>query len=250
MRENKEPITVYWSPAQFLLDQESWNFVYQEPRSVSKDFYDNLHKNTDSSRCPAARFFYHNIFSINSTIEDKFTFPPGLLEDMYYSDDIHVRLPVNSNVAIEKTRQNEMRGHVNLSYNLAWFFFSEEEGLTMRFSAPYFPASSPMKGAKLASGAFDIGSWLRPVNLEYYVPIDVDEFVLEEDQPMAFVEFETDRPVILKRFNMDNRLANIVSEIVESDRYGFLRNLKDRYKLFKKTRMREIILAEIKKNLI
>ena len=249
MREKKEPITVYWAPAQFLLDQESWNFVYQEPTSVSKEFYDSLHRDTDSSKCPAARFFYYNTYSINSTVEDKFTFPPGLLQDLYYSDEIHVRLPVNSNVSIEKTRQNEMQGHVNLSYNLVWFFFSEED-LTMRFSAPYFPASSPMKGARLASGSFDIGKWLRPVNLEYYVPLDVEEFVVEEDQPLAFVEFDTDRPIVLKRFNMDNRLANIVTEVVESDRYSFLRNLKDRYKLFQKTKMRDVILAEIKKNLV
>lgn len=249
MREKKEPITVYWSPAQFLLEQESWNFVYQEPKSVSKDFYDNLHKNTDSSRCPAARFFYHNVFSINSTIEDKFSFPHGLLEDLYHSDEIHVRLPVNSNVAIEKTRQNEMMDHVNLTYNLAWFFFSEEE-LTMKFSAPYFPASSPMKNARLASGSFDIGRWLRPVNLEYYVPTDVEEFIVEEDQPLAFVEFDTERPIILKRFNMNTRLANVVNEIVESDRYDFLRNLQDRYRLFTKTKMRDIILSEIRENLV
>lgn len=249
MRENKEPIHVYWSPAQFLLDQESWNFVYQEPKSVSKDFYDNLNKNTDSSRCPAARFFYRNVYSINSTIEDKFEFPPGMLEELYYSDDIHIRLPVQSNVAIERTRYNEMQGHLNLSYNLGWFFFAEED-LTMKFSAPYFPASSPMKNARLASGSFDIGKWLRPVNLEYYVPLDVTEFVLEEDQPMAFVEFDTDRPIILERFTMNQRLANIVTEIVESDRYSFLRNLQNRYKLFQKTKMRDIILAEIKDNLV
>ena len=142
-----------------------------------------------------------------------------------------------------------MIDHVNLSYNLAWFFFSEED-LTMRFSAPYFPASSPMKGARLASGSFDIGKWLRPVNLEYYVPLDVTEFSVEEDQPLAFVEFDTDRPVVLQRFNLNQRLANIVGEIVESDRYGFLRSLQDRYNLFKKTRMRDIIIAEIKKNLV
>ena len=249
MREKKEPITVYWAPAQFLLDNESWNFVYQEPKSVSKDFYDNLHKGTDSSRCPAARFFYHNTFSINSVIEDKFRFPQGMLYDLYNTDEIHMRLPVDTNVAIEKTRQNEMIDHVNLSYNLAWFFFSEED-LMMRFSAPYFPASSPMKGARLASGSFDIGKWLRPVNLEYYVPLDVTEFSVEEDQPLAFVEFDTDRPVVLQRFNLNQRLANIVGEIVESDRYGFLRSLQDRYNLFKKTRMRDIIIAEIKKNLV
>jgi hypothetical protein len=249
MREKKEPITVYWAPAQFLLDNESWNFVYQEPQSVSKGFYSSLHRDTDSSKCPAARFFYHNVFSINSVIEDKFDFPQGLLQDLYNTDEIHVRLPVHSNVMIQKTRQNEMTDHVNLTYNLAWFFFSEEE-LTMKFSAPYFPASSPMKNARLASGSFDIGRWLRPVNLEYYVPIDAPGFSVEEDQPLAFVEFDTDRPIVLQRFNMDQRLANITTEIVESDRYSFLRNLQDRYNLFTKTRMRDVILSEIKKNLV
>lgn len=249
MREKKEPLTVYWSPAQFIPEEESWNFLYQEPQSVSKKFYDLLYNNSSSTKCPAARFFFRNTYSLNSTIENSFEFPYGLLYDVYEDPGMHYDLPVDSAVKIGKSRENQMEGYVNLEYNHSWFFFCEED-LEIRYSAPYFPATSPIEGAMLASGSFNISRWFRPVNLEYYVPVDARSFHLKEDQPLAFVEFDTDRPIEFKRFMLNNKIAKMTTEIVQSDRYSFLNNLKSRYKLFTKTGMREILLSEIKQNLL
>jgi len=247
MRE--KPITVYWAPAQFVADEESWNFLYQEPKSISDKFFSSLYNGSASLKCPASRFFFKNVFSLNSTITNQFDFPDGLLEDVYYDNGMHYDLPVDSNVKLGKSRENQMEGYVNLEYNHSWFFFSEED-LTMRYSAPYYPAMSPVEGAMLASGSFNIGRWFRPVNLEYYVPVDARGFSVKEDDPLAFIQFETDRPVEFKRFILNNKIAKLTTEIVQSDRYGFLKNLVDRYNLFTKTNMRELLLREIKDNLL
>jgi hypothetical protein len=162
---------------------------------------------------------------------------------------MHFDLPVDSHVRIGKSRQNQMEGYVNLEYNMSWFFFAEED-LTMRYSAPYFPAHSPIEGAMLASGSFNIGKWFRPVNLEYYVPVEETMFSFKEDQPMAFVQFETERPIIFKRFILNQKIAKLTTEIVGSDKFGFLNNLKDRYKLFAKSSMREVLMSEIKSNVV
>lgn len=247
MRE--KPINVYWCPGQFVADDESWNFLYQDPQSVSEKFFSDLYNGSSSTKCPASRFFFQNIFSLNSTIDNEFYFPQGVLYDAYNRDDMHFPLSVESQVRIGKSRENQMDGYVNLEYNLSWFFFSDED-LTMRYSAPYFPAKSPIEGAMLASGSFNIGRWFRPVNLEYYVPLDAKKFSVLEDEPLAFVHFETDRPVVLHRFEMTKKLSHVVNEIVESDRYRFLRNLTNRYNLFTKSRMRDIILKEIQDSLL
>src|SRR5210317_563730 len=204
MRENKEPIVVYWSPAQFIPEQESHNLLYQEPQPIMDKFFSLLYKGSSSTQCPAARFFFHNTFSLNSTIRNEFKIPKHVIEDAYYTDDMHFDLPVDSHVRIGKSRQNQMEGYVNLEYNMSWFFFAEED-LTMRYSAPYFPAHSPIEGAMLASGSFNIGKWFRPVNLEYYVPVEETMFSFKEDQPMAFVQFETERPIIFKRFILNQK---------------------------------------------
>lgn len=247
--KNREPITVYWSPGQFILDTTSYNLLYQEPQSVADKFYGNMFNGASSLKCPAARFFFHNTFSLNSTIRNEFYFPQGLLEDIYYDEGMHYDLPVDSSVRVAKSRENQMEGYVNIEYHHSWFFFAEED-LEMSFTAPYFPAKSPMEDALLASGSFNIGSWLRPLNLEYYVPLHTRKFSVEQDDPLAFINFDTERPIIFKRFMLSQKLANVVTEIVESDRYSFLNNLLSRYKLFKKAKMRDVILSEIKENLI
>lgn len=246
---DRQPLVVYWSPGQFILDTTSYNLLYQEPESVADKFYGQMFKGAASLKCPAARFFFHNTFSLNSTIDNEFYFPQGLLEDIYFDEGMHYDLPVESSVRVAKSRENQMEGYVNIEYHHSWFFFCEED-LEMSFTAPYFPAKSPIEDALLASGSFNIGSWLRPLNLEYYVPLGARKFSIQQDEPLAFVKFDTDRPIVFKRFVLTKKLANIVTEIVESDRYRFLNNLLKRYNLFKKSRMKELILSEIRQNLV
>jgi len=246
---NKKPIIVYWAPAAFSPEQESWNSLYQEPSSVSKDFYHLLQKGSSSLKCPAAKDFLHNVFSLDSTITNTFEFPDNLLKKAYQSNEPRFQLDVDSLVAILKVRENQINNYINLKYNMSWLFFAKED-LNMRYSAPYFPATNPIKDSVFAGGVFNIGKWFRPLNLEYYVPVTAKSFRVKEGEPLAFMEFETDRPIVFKRFIMNNKIAEMANESTLTSGFEMFKNLNQRYSFFSKTGMRDVILSEIEKNLV
>ncbi len=100
-------------------------------------------------------------------------------------------------------------------------------------------------------GEFDIGSWYRTFNLDYHIPLDTKEMVFNQNDPLFYIEFKTDKKVILKRYMQSDTLFNIGREMVNSpSNYGRFKSLKEKYLMSKKAKMPEIILSEINKNLI
>jgi hypothetical protein len=74
---------------------------------------------------------------------------------------------------------------------------------------------------------------------------------LKEDEPLFYVEFLTDRPIILKRFVTTAKLMDYATACSTSP-FKIEKNvpLISRYKRFKSARMNSLVLNEIKKNLI
>ena len=61
----------------------------------------------------------------------------------------------------------------------------------------------------------------------------------------------TDKKIILKRYVMNDYLEELSKECVDFwTRFGSNIKLIDKYKMFEQSKMREIILKEIKNNLI
>ena len=76
-------------------------------------------------------------------------------------------------------------------------------------------------------------------------------FEIKENEPLFYVEFKTDRPIILKRFNMNNQLDKIArGSVFSSNLFGKGQTLLSRYVKFNNSGLRDKILKEIKNNLI
>lgn len=246
----RDEIIVYWSPSNFYLDRESWNMLYPDPENLYNSIVQKAKKDSTIHKCPALRDLNKNIYSFHSAVDDIIDFPDGLLlqVDNVFGD--RQPLPLNSKVSLKKTRQSQHDGYVNLSYNMTWVMFAEEP-LIAKFTAPYYPSTTPVPGAMLASGKFDIGQWFRNMNLDYQVPLDAKRFEMHKGDPMFFVEFETDKKVVLKRFTMNSVLSSVLDDVSHSvDRYGKRMTLQERYQMFKQSRSRDIVLREIKTNLL
>jgi hypothetical protein len=245
-----DTITVYWTPV--VNTPGSWNLLYREPTLVLDDLLAIRNKEKQGSffACPATSAIFNNLYVVKSNIEDKFDFPEGFLEAL---PDKDVRTPlqqIDSKVGLHRNRESSFRGYKNIEYNMGWAFFADEP-LLAKFTAPYMPTHSPTTGSILASGEFDIGQWMRPWHLDYFIPNEAGGMEFNVDDPLFYVEFKTDKRIEFKRFNRTTKIDEMMIEAVQSpSRYGFRKTLSQRYEMAKKANIRNLILSEIKNNLV
>lgn len=246
-----DTITVYWTP--IVNNTGSWNMLYREPTLVVDDLLEIRNKEKQGSffACPAGSAIFNNLYVVKSNLDDTFSFPEGFLDSL--SDTSDNRIPLHqlgSKVGIHRNRATSLNGYKNLEYNMGWAFFADEP-LLAKFTAPYMPTHSPTPGAILASGEFDIGQWLRPWHLDYFIPNQAGGMKFKIDDPLFYIEFKTDKKIIFKRFNRSPRIDDIMIESVQSpSRYGSRKTLSQRYSMAKKAKMQDIILNEIKNNIV
>lgn len=245
---NNKEITVYWSPSPYLSDQESWSLPYSEPVSVLNELRSKQNKDKGYDNmfsCPAISPMFKNIFTIKHPFGDVINIP-----DMDFNVSEKQYINSGSILAVYVPRKTSLEGYVNIQYNMAWLFFADEP-VVARFTAPYMPVSTPAAGSILAAGEFDIGSWYRPFNLDYHVPNNIKKLVFEKNQALYNIEIKTDKPVVFKRYSISSKLQNLAIEMSQSPvRYGKFIPLSEKYETFKKSKIREQILTEIKKNLV
>ena len=258
MAEQLQPITVYWSTSSFSQKEESWSFLYREPKSLLSTTRELRPKDARPMlmfSCPATIDYMSNVFVFSSAINDTVVIPEGTLEKSNERTEETYRtsipLFIGDKIKVESARQSSLDGYANITYNMSWVLFASEP-LIAKFTAPYYPQTAPCTGAMLSTGKFDIGSWYRPFVLDYHIPLTTKELVFKENDALFYVEFETDRPIIFKRFIETPELNSIQNESVYTYKnvFGKFRPLKKRYEDSRRAKIPQIVLSEIQKNVV
>ena len=154
----------------------------------------------------------------------------------------------DSQVKITMPHAPSLTNQLLVCYNLQHIFFAEEPVL-MRLTSPWFHKSPHMQYGSLIPGNYDIGRWFRPINFEYNLWDGGTKLEIEAGEPLAYIEFGTDRKIVLKRFEATEKLHTIGGEIIHA-RSKRWKTLASRYELFDRSPMRKIILKEITENLL
>lgn len=77
------------------------------------------------------------------------------------------------------------------------------------------------------------------------------DLILKEDEPLFYFEAATEREVILKRFEINDKLMRYLDGCVQAPvKFGKYLPLQERYKRFMNSRMNELVIKEIKENLV
>lgn len=251
-----DTITVYWSPATYLLDQkESWSQLYAEPQSLFKQLRDKQHKDSGFNNlfaCPATKPILEKTFVVSVNHGSTVELPTDYLQTIAYTDskDEIINVTGNRPLIVKKARASSLTGYSNLVYNMQWLFFADEP-LIMRQTPPYMPPHSVGEGVILASGEYDIGQWFRALNLDYHVPFTTSTLTFASGDPLMYLEFKTSKKIIFKRFNVNQPLFALAVESASSaTRYSPFKSLNERYAIAKRSLLREQVLFEIKKSLI
>jgi hypothetical protein len=263
MKNSKEPLVIYWAPAAYESDLDSWSLLYPAPVSLSSEVNslrspeklggDNLYA------CPAHRDTTNNIFVFKNAVENIINFPEGFLkaaaEEMskspnYVTNSIPFGSELQSRVYLNVLRKSSFDGYANVLYNMAWLFVAEDPVIA-KFTPPYYPHSAPADGAMLSIGQFDIGQWFRSFQLDYHIPLSTDKLSFYEEDPLFYMQVLTDRPVVFKRFMRTTKIANLHLELgAASVRYGLFRPLTEKYAMAKNAKVKEQLMHEIKQNLV
>jgi hypothetical protein len=252
----KTPIVVYWAPMHY--EDSKFLQYYSKPEKVILDLTkqrnkENIqYKNPGIFACPSFQDIFKNIYQVKSTIDTEFKLPSFLWQKKQSSkEEMAEMFPVKSQFAAFRLRPSSFDGYQNMIYDMNWIFFSEEP-LIMRITPPWFPHVSPCDGAVLSSGEYDIGQWFRQVGLDYHIPNNTNIFKISKDDPLMYIEFKTDRPIILKQFKLRNSMKETQKEYIVEFRknHGSNKPLLFRYKEMNNNGVNKKVLKQIKENII
>jgi len=192
------------------------------------------------AKCPSWREYYANTFVVRAPID--FTL---------YSDG-----QGNMGINTELDEPWRSRAFQHLTKNLHQLllpdvFFSDKP-MKIEQIRPVLVGSEVHNHIEMIQGSFDIGRWFRAMAFGFRVKENEQTVIqINRNEPLYFIRFITDKPVVLKRFNMTPKLLDILENVfmVKNSQATFYTKMENYYRLFEERRLRKTILSEIKNNL-
>lgn len=251
----KDTATVYWSPF-WDKDSSNWDLLYPKPKTLFSSIKDHSTKSNDNIvglqklpilSCPAVSEKYKKIAVFESPMSCSYKYDfSNFLEDGNFKIDPQTK----QYLAYRVDRQPVIDYGPSIVFSLAYSFFAEES-LNAYFTPPMFHPPKYIKNGSVIPAEFNIGRWFRPFNFEVQMWEQSGNFILQEKEPLFYVDFKTNKKVILKRFKMTDNLYDAAKACIDSsDLFGKGQTLEYRYEKFEDTDMRNIILSEIKNNIV
>ena len=239
-----KPINVYYSPTNQGDPNKDWRLLYYTPERL----FDRLKKRYTKEEnsffsCPASQNVLKNTFVLINSMKSSYIFNN---ENTNGNVILDKSTGINAMVMHKPSIENEKLFVVS---NF-WVFFTEEDSLEMTVTSPFFEKTNYMKYGALVPAKFDIGKWFRNISLEFNLWAGVNEFYLEDEEPIVYLTFNTNRRVNLIRFNMTPDLDKIIESTGASTRWEPKVSLPWRYNRFKKSNMKDIVMKEIKNNIV
>lgn len=140
-----------------------------------------------------------------------------------------------------------LKNRYRVEYDYSWAFFCEESVL-MQVTPPYMHNTSDKEGGMISSGSMDISRWFRHINLTYILWEGKDTLTVTEGDPAIYLQFFTDKKIVLKQFECTPEVLSMARQVVNSSSFSHLEPLKDRYLRFTRSNRHKRLLNLIKQN--
>lgn len=148
-----------------------------------------------------------------------------------------------------KERGQTMDNAFNVDFDYEIHIFCEES-VEVSVTPPYLHQSSIPKYGFVSSAKWDISSWFRPVVILFQLWPNVKKLHIKQGEPLLYMSFNTDRPIIFKQFRQTRTVTDIASACLNhKGMFAFL-PLKVMYDKFIRQGLRDDLLKEIKNNII
>ena len=251
MKKDKDDdfITVYWAPAlSYEVEAHNeFNMMYAEPENMFSYLKSKKSKFDQSKSilvCPAFKEKMQKTFFFKNSVECNF---------LYRTDDsgeVYIEDQKSFPQGVQCIRQPALSFGPTIVVNLPYIFFSDSD-LETSFSQPTFHPQGYSRYGSVIPGKFNIGSWFRPYFIEMQMWNNQGELIIKENEPIFYVEFLTDKKIKLVRFKYTKKLFTYSQHCVDAPpTFGLNLPLIKRYQKFKESRMSDLILKEIKENIV
>jgi len=238
-------INVYWAPFYSKHPADpSLDIYYGKLEHGRKEFMDNLNDdlgfNDNFLNCPSFNDLFKNIV-LFSNMSDAYA--------RVVNGQVIVKEADHDQIQFNVIRRNTLKNRVLVSYQMSWILFADKP-LKMSTSSPYLHENVHTSYGHIIPGMFDIGSWFRPINLEYSLNENNDEIFIPAGDPLIYLHFHTDEKIQFHRFEMDHNLQKIALSVLRTRTMGNFSPLRKAYKYFNDTHLKGLILKNIRHNLL
>ena len=250
MTESNE-VNVYWAPAISVgvMKDEPWvttggEMLYQSPKSLHSELMNEKNPNrgpTTFLSCPAA------VSTFSKTIVFKNN--RACTYDYDLTDERNLKIAPKEERFLNCTvrRPPALNKKPTIEFQLRWVFFSDEP-LSMSITPPMFHPPKYTRYATPVPGQYDIGRWFRPFVFELQTWEPKGKLSFENDEPLFYATFNTDKKVNVRRFVYSDKLVEYAYQCTTY--YTNEKSMEKRYDLFESASMNHLVLQEIKKNLV
>lgn len=232
--------TVYWSSAYQTNPEFNTSILYVDPNSLLAEW--NTKRDKDARpkgymNCPAVTDMAARTLVFRSNNDFGVSINDDKSLEKYNMDWV---------MEHEPTLENQY----TITADMSWYFFSDDPEMQMTITAPYHTRTQHLQYGHIMGGRFNIGSWFRPVNLEFELWEDVSEFHVKETEAFMYANFHTDDKVVFKRFEINEKLYSYAGAMSNTNLWSPRKKLIQRYAQFGKTSLRSKILGEIENCLV
>lgn len=237
-------ITVYYASPDNLQETQDWSILYKEPKSINNYLTRNVNKNRNKDvnnraymSCTAFQRITNNLFVIENPMSSSYLF------------DNTIESTSKNSLSVMIKREPQLNNQILFEYDYPIIFFAEES-LEIQYTPPYFLQAPHLQYGAVTPGQYNIGKWFRPIQTEINLWDDIKEFKIKENEPLAFVNFLTDKKINFKLFHMSPELAKIMTVCATASTWETNIPLRKRYKRFHESKMLQKTLQLIKQNLV
>lgn len=196
----------------------------------------------DFLKCPAVIGSIRNTYAVLSPIDLDIVWDGQSIHTKNYDQDFF-----NKFVFI----RDSTKGYMSMSLSLLVFF--AESSVNMRYMTASYSKTDFLKKTTLITGEYNIGDWFRPVDIGFIIN-EPSTVSIKKGDPLFYVKFDTDSNIVLKRFFHDSSLEEIIQDCVRikyyTQNWPIVNYLNTIYKLFRESKIKNLILKRIKANLM
>jgi hypothetical protein len=237
---NKSTI-VYWAYAPVPEKNTYISMMLKNPIPLFKTLPERSSVNARENyiNCRGLPNLYKNTFLVTSPIDAD-------ISVNYTNDNTHF-WGTGTDFFIGRPRPFKNMNSVDLDFS--YIFFSEES-LELSQIPAFLHKTTFSENAFIASGSFDISKWFRPIFPSFIFWENSSNLVLKKDDPLYYLDFKTNKNVILKQFDFTKDIYEIMSGCISYRNNNPLKTLNYLYDRFLESKRNEKLIKLIKQNIL
>jgi hypothetical protein len=237
---------VYWSVTK---PSEDIYLGLDEPKPVIADFKETANllpfkqTRSDFTRCPSVIDYSKNMFSIKS---------PTNIGFVWDGNEVHFDDSIDKDFLAGVVLPREIKSGM-LSLRIMPYVFLAEDSCEMHLTGPNLCINNFVDTCTVVPGQFNVGKWFRPLDFGFFIRQQHREVLIAKGDTIANIRFLTDEPITFKKFYLTPTCEDIINNVVsfkKSQRLGLKNYFTSMYNDFHTSKLRKILMKEIKNNLL